>query len=549
MAKAIINKHVDNVGQINQDTFSSNKKYSKGEIVICNDSTNPSLWIKDNKGDIRLVGAISNSGESGGSNVEITQLRGEVTNLSTRINEQVGKPTTINEETGDIIEESTGLFAEVDELKEYVGKPGTINEETGDIIEESTGLFAEVDELKNMQIDIDLGDDSEDKRNYLEIEDENKLSVRSINSNSTILQNDILVTGLGNSKIGSYSDGMTITAGTSVYEILRNIFQKEVYPQITAKTADISVSVQHKNFTLKNNELEIKNNGIIEVGERIILDNTYVCGSTYTSTDSYITGMTYGYSYENNNKVYSTDDYIKAICNVVKQENIPYGINLTKTGFTFDNNFEYTTPTVNTVTDGAYINNGVELGSVIEGNNTVKMHVSGATYYYSADNINQIYYCSNMGNTNEEHKHTGITSVNMYKQATSELSKTVIGKYKYFLGCTTKMNAEDMESDDIRALSGKTGWVEIDEDTTIIGDSLYTSDGTSIVIACPSKYELKTVQNGQGDATQIETFDSEGTCNVLCGTVNVNYNVYMYPIESGVKVSLKNIVIGKKEIE
>lgn len=526
MAKAIINKHVNNIDQVRLDKFISDVDNAKGEILVCNDPEHPSLWIKDTKGDVRIVGGGSSEGETGGTLVtEITQLRSEVFSLDQRVKD-IGV-SEYEDESG-VTQEATGIFKTIDEFE--------------------VKLNEVVDELANMDIEIELGD-TDVTKNFLEKEEGEKLAVRSIDTDSTILQEDIKIIGLGNNKIGNYSDGMTITSGTSIYTVLKNIFQKENYPtNVTGKTATATASILNKKLTLKNGDTKLENDHIVEVGERVVVDEAYVCGTTVSKTNSYITGMTYGYSLDIDNTNVSSDDSIVNECTtILSSEN--YDMNLIKDGFDFDKNFEYVEPTAYDIIGGAKLvtdDTPVVLGSVKEGGNRVTIHLTGETYIYQADKINGVYYRSNMGNVDENHYHSGVASIESETQATSSMSMNIFGKYRYFFGCTTKMDANDMTSDDIRALSNY-GWVNIDANTTIVGNSLYTSDGTSIVIACPSKYELKTVEDSSGDGTQINTFDSIGKRNVLCGSVNVEYNVYMYPIESGVKVSLKNIVIGKVE--
>lgn len=67
MAKAIINKHIDSVQDVVlTDLFIKDEENNKGELVICNDSENPTIYIMDTTGNPRKIagGGGSGSGEA-----------------------------------------------------------------------------------------------------------------------------------------------------------------------------------------------------------------------------------------------------------------------------------------------------------------------------------------------------------------------------------------------------------------------------------------------------------------------------------------------------
>jgi hypothetical protein len=55
MSKAIINKHVDNSELINRNSFVEKDEKSKGEIIICNDVLDPSIYIINNEGQVTKI--------------------------------------------------------------------------------------------------------------------------------------------------------------------------------------------------------------------------------------------------------------------------------------------------------------------------------------------------------------------------------------------------------------------------------------------------------------------------------------------------------------
>ena len=71
--KAIINKHIDNSTQLTNDKFVSELEKAKGEIIICNDPENPTIYIMDTQGNPKKI-----SGGGGGvttSNYEVELKR------------------------------------------------------------------------------------------------------------------------------------------------------------------------------------------------------------------------------------------------------------------------------------------------------------------------------------------------------------------------------------------------------------------------------------------------------------------------------------------
>ena len=80
--------------------------------------------------------------------------------------------------------------------------------------------------------------------------------------------------------------------------------------------------------------------------------------------------------------------------------------------------------------------------------------------------------------------------------------------------------------------------------TTIVGTAATTSNGSSIVVACPAKYKLATINNGVG-ADILANFVSVGNVDVKCGEITVSYKVYVYPITNGATVEFKNVTLTK----
>lgn len=127
---------------------------------------------------------------------------------------------------------------------------------------------------------------------------------------------------------------------------------------------------------------------------------------------------------------------------------------------------------------------------------------------------------------------------------TSTNTLSYVGVYKYFMGYSTNTTVEAFNSASVRALTTKTNNITKDGTTTVVDGNAIKSNGTSIVIACPSKYKLAGAQNGLG-ANILANFNVSGTVSVTCGNTNVDYTVYIYPITNGAQVEFKNVTLSK----
>ena len=129
--------------------------------------------------------------------------------------------------------------------------------------------------------------------------------------------------------------------------------------------------------------------------------------------------------------------------------------------------------------------------------------------------------------------------------ATSSNGISFTGNYKYFMGYAEATTIAQLDSAAIRALNIKTGWCTVNGSTTVVNGTAITSNGKSIIVACPAKYKLSSVANGLG-ADILGLFNVTGTVEVsLAGEVKENYNVYIYPITNNSPVEFKNMTLAK----
>ena len=380
------------------------------------------------------------------------------------------------------------------------------------------------------------------EKNFLDFEqdgDKQALAVRSIDTNKTVLEKDLVIAGLdGQFGAGNYSNNDVIPAGTDVYTILQNILCKELYANPSNVIGKITASIAKPAITLDKSSTQ-------EVGTLVTMNSATVANSTIATTGHSVNGMEYGYSTANDNTQDSANKSISKSWSTTATGG-SYKMVASLTGFNADTvtNQQNTPATVSAQTMSKTV-----LGCLAEGDNKITVNVTGDTFTCSIDGIDAVYHCSNLGNTNSSKVTTAIEAISnkVSNAPTNSDSKTVKAQYKYFLGYSTNTLYNQFDSASVRALSAKTNWVTINGTTTIVDANGTKSDGKSIVIACPSKYKLATVQNGVG-ADILENFTtkgSQGVVSVKCGEINVDYNVYVYPITNSAVVEFKNVTLTK----
>ena len=449
--KAIINKHIDNSTQLTNDKFVSELEKAKGEIIICNDPENPTIYIMDTQGNPRKI-----SGGGGG-----------------------------------------GTTSSYDD----------------------TAIWAQVN------------------TNTAAIEELQKGGV----GGSSTLETDIIVAGL-DSKFGAgnYKNGDVISAGTPYQTIIENFLCKESYPT--------NVNTQSAVATASMNDLTLKldQSDVVEVGTLITMTEAKTNGSEANTTASTVSNMTNGYSWSDNDTRISTNTSIVKPCTATVLDN-NYTISATITsGFNADTvNNVLTTPETQTGVDNASLL-VTALGCVKEGENSVTINATGASYSYSADAIEKVYYCSNLGKTDSTKFVNGVAAVSATtdKAATSKTA-TVTGAYKYFMGYSSNTSFEQFDSEAVRGLDIITDWLVTDGTTELVSNgTIVKSNGMSVVIACPASYKLASI-NYSNQADMLPKFSANGIVSVMTGEIATDYMVYVYPITNNAVVEFTNVTLVK----
>ena len=108
---------------------------------------------------------------------------------------------------------------------------------------------------------------------------------------------------------------------------------------------------------------------------------------------------------------------------------------------------------------------------------------------------------------------------------TASNSVTITPKYKAFIGGVDAESIDVLDSAKIRVVTNY--WLPVTPSSQTLLNGIPTSNnGKQILIACPSCYELESVNSELG-TDMTDAFDQKGTVTVKCGEVDVEYNCYL----------------------
>lgn len=190
--------------------------------------------------------------------------------------------------------------------------------------------------------------------------------------------------------------------------------------------------------------------------------------------------------------------------------------------------------------------NSTEL-DVVEGTNTFIASQSGQKAVCNALPTTKVFAATNTKVLLDSVSATFSENKPADKPLSKSKTVTVTGKYKYFMGYSSNTEYSQFNSAAVRALTTKTGNVTVDGTTTIVDGTAIKSNGKSIIIACPAKYKLASINNGVG-ANIIDNFTTKGSygnVDVATGNITTTYKVYVYPITNGAEVEFKNVTLTK----
>ncbi|MBQ7941423.1 MAG: hypothetical protein IJ328_03320 [Muribaculaceae bacterium] len=376
------------------------------------------------------------------------------------------------------------------------------------------------------------------KTDYLRVSD---IAVDPETDNTVVSENIIIAGGPLADEVkavfASYKDGdgnTVIPKDMSIQEVLTLLVCKEMWPTaITTSDATLKSTVAAPTIAMSTSA--------VEVGTTVAYTVTNN-KSGYTATPHKASGFTYGWSAADDNVKDGSETSKQAAFGDVEVVDDVSVLTVTATGKTA------ATKNGTSAAGSAEISDSI---TAVEGANTVTAKATSATYKGVCGALPQYFGCSNTGRTNDGTKNypsaakseVELTSTSV---TSSNTSKSFTAYYKYFMGCCDETAVSALDSAKVRALTSKTGNITKGGTTTIVNaSSTWTSDGRSIVIACPDNYKLASVQDELG-VDYKDVFTKRGKVQVNTGGGSgaaKAYKVYMYPITSGTAITLKNITL------
>lgn len=464
--------------------------------------------------------------------------KGLYVNPDNELGINVGKGLAINH-TDSIVEVAEEVLNDIDTLEQKVKE---LDIELNNKIE-SEPEFKDGLDVVGSVVSVNVGEDTTSNKNFLDMEDDsdgNKaLAVRSIDTDSTVTTNRILVAGgpLDSTALRDIlpqdeSGNAYIEAGTDVQSLLLSLFTKVEWPTPTVTEGKINTTIAAPSFTLDKS-------GTVEVGTVATLGDATLSEVVNQTTGRTISTFTYGYATAVDGAITKNTSITIAATNVgVNSDN--YTMTRDFTGFAnADDSATPSTTASDVKLDGTTC-------TVVEGTNKVKVTVTGPKGTCQFAEAPQYYVASNVGTLSDEHMSPSKALATVNEDTTPSNSKelSVTGSYKYFLGYSDNTTYDQFDSASVRALTTKSGWITKDGTTTIVNATAIKSNGKSIVVACPSKYKLATINNGVG-ADILANFSSVGEVDVTTGSITTKYKVYVYPITNGAEVEFKNVTLTK----
>ncbi len=393
-------------------------------------------------------------------------------------------------------------------------------------------------------VSVKLGEDTPESENFLNFDDDGvSLSVRSIDADSTRTTDRILVAGgpldspaLRDILKKDENGNAYIEANTDIQSLLLSLFTKVEWPTPIVTEGKINTTIAAPSFTLKSGATDASNQ-TYEVGTILTVSDATLSAVSNTTTARTCGDFTYGYSDAVGGAITKAKKISIDATNIaVNGDNYTMSRDFTGFANADDSATPSTTASEVTLSSADCV--------VAEGECKVKVSVSGPKGKCTFAEMPSYFVTSNIGTLSDGHKSPTQAEATVTEDTTPTSSKEikVNGRYKYFMGNSTAQVVSDLNSNSIRGLE-ISGWTTVNGTTTIKdANTIWESNGHSIVIACPNKYSLDTVTDSMGNDNK-SLFSEIGTVDVTTGSINTTYNVYIFPIESGTVMKLKNITL------
>lgn len=165
-------------------------------------------------------------------------------------------------------------------------------------------------------------------------------------------------------------------------------------------------------------------------------------------------------------------------------------------------------------------------------------------YYATSAQTLSVPYVEISQNTVVPKKSNGDDSSVEYIDTTLAVSGNIkiIPYYNLYFGPILTTDISSVTASDVKRLEHVEEEFPLDKTKTIGGS--YTGQGKSILIACPSEYQLTGITDSMGNSI-LSLFRFTSQLDIPCGNdVLVKYNLYLYPISNGADQAYKNLTFN-----
>lgn len=428
-------------------------------------------------------------------------------------------------------------YATKDDIKDLAHKD--------DVKTYTEGTSISIDETN--KISVKIAKDTEEKENFIEVNEDNELVLNSITLDAAVISEDIEVNGgAWADEVETVFDGK-IPAGITFEQFLKKMLKKEKFASNFNTTREFSVTLGEINPGIIASDKNI-NGEIVEIGTRVVIGE--INPTTTKAIQSLSAGtFTYGYKIGENGSLVNSQVYTEKLKPI-----------LTKTASTLQVLFTNLTSDIEgtTALENIFKTKDAEediitiepiVAYVNKGYNSVTICQTGNTYAANTSVVgSKIYAATSLGNfyTNDE------VTDNVYNVVFPETELTamnqtiyqVTGSNKYFIGGISEYSKDywnTNRSEEIRGLEEQ-GWAS---GNTIEIPYIFKEGTKQQTVAVPSEYTKVFGRDRLSGPVEFKLVNSDMNFYNSQGYVS-KYNVFVAPVVDGLSVeSFINITISK----
>ena len=327
-------------------------------------------------------------------------------------------------------------------------------------------------------------------KNFLNMEDDGGLAVRSIDTNKTLVNEAITIEGgpLATPEIKALFANGTITEDMNVQEILLKLFCKEIYNDPEANTPEYTVSISAPSITAT----DVTDGDLVEKGQTITFNAVTANGVATSAIDPQVSGFhAKGYSSSLNGEI-TTNTSVGTSWSISQKANTNYALTPSKTGFT-------TGTLPNSASNAAAASCQLTSCALTAdlGTNTYSVKEDAPAYTGSHSGIPVYYVVSNLGNRSESEKSPAIVAAsNVEKTAESQTTTfTVTGVYPVFTNAVAGKGNTSTADTKCPLTAGNVIEIEYANETLAFHQFVF-----------PETHELSTVEIWNPQAKQYEEY-------------------------------------------